>query len=756
MWCRAELACIFRKDFQQGPIPMSFFSLRIRGRLLAGFAAICVLLAATVAYTAYAISDISDRFKRVVDFRAPVAIASTQLVGNLYSTLSTLRGYLLTGDPQGKQDRAATWAELDRTSAEFDRMAAGFTKPENRQIWAEAKGLIGELRDVQARAESVAFTPDAYPATKMLSTEAAPLIAAMFDQITRMIDEEEKLEASPERKRLLKTMADVRGNLAAAGSQLRLYVASGEAADREKFEPPLANFRAALALLRTNEGLLTTTQKTYFDAVAKAEAAFAPLPERIFTLRRSPQWNAPVFILTSEAAPRAAKILELLDGKKDAGGVRSGGIKTNQQAMLTDDARSVAGRVESLLLSQWFLVALGLCIGIATAYLVARSITGPIAQLVADSARLSGGDTSVAFKTAARTDEIGQVAGAVARFRDNVIAQQQAASSFAKEVEAREAMNRNMEMAVEEFRSTSTDLLALVGDNAAIMKQTATALTGIAGEATDQAASAASASGRTAGNVQTVAAAAEELASSIIEIGRQIELSNSTVRSAATVTQRSESEIEGLAEAAQSISSVVDLIQAIAAQTNLLALNATIEAARAGEAGRGFAVVAQEVKSLAEQTAKATQEISRHVSGIQASTGTAVASVKEVGEAMRRIDEVTTAIASAVEEQGAATREISHNVQMAASGTQTLASSISTVNDAIGETSRAAAHVLDASNNVSGAAERLANEVREFFVKLRNGALNRRMENDPNYRGPERRSRRGPSTPGEPADRRAA
>ncbi len=138
------------------------------------------------------------------------------------------------------------------------------------------------------------------------------------------------------------------------------------------------------------------------------------------------------------------------------------------------------------------------------------------------------------------------------------------------------------------------------------------------------------------------------------------------MRSASTVTQRSESEIEGLAEAAQSISSVVDLIQAIAAQTNLLALNAAIEAARAGKAGRGFAVVAQEVKSLAEQTAKATEEISRHVSGIQASTGNAVASVKEVGEAMRRIDEVTTAIARAVEQQGAATREISHNVQMAA------------------------------------------------------------------------------------------
>lgn len=304
----------------------------------------------------------------------------------------------------------------------------------------------------------------------------------------------------------------------------------------------------------------------------------------------------------------------------------------------------------------------------------------------------------------------------------------------------KEEMTRNVDGAIEMFRESSRNILAAVDRDAKVMRETAQALTGLASDASAQSVSSAAASEETATNVQTVAAASEQLAASIQEIGRQVEQATQAVRAAGITTDRSATEIENLAAAGQRIGAVVDLIQAIAAQTNLLALNATIEAARAGDAGKGFAVVAAEVKSLAGQTAKATEEIAQQVAGIQSSTHSAVEAVKEIAVVMRQIDAVTTTIASAVEEQATATREISSNVHMASQGTQTLSATISSVNSSIDETSRSATQVLHASASVEEKATKMSEEVEAFFVALRTGPMDRRQADDPNYRGPERRA----------------
>lgn len=226
---------------------MSFkLKLRIRGRLIACFIAVCAIFALAVGYTVFAVGGVSTVVSRMVSLRTPVALASTELVGNVYSTLATLRGYLLTGNPQGKLDRMAMWKEVDATVVAFDEQSVHFTDPENKRKWAEAKTLLAELRAAQDKAEAIAFTSDAYPATKLLVTEAGPRSEVIFSEITRMINEEEGLEATSDRKRLLKAMADTRGNFAAATAQLRMYLLSGDKTDKEKFVRPWELFEKAL------------------------------------------------------------------------------------------------------------------------------------------------------------------------------------------------------------------------------------------------------------------------------------------------------------------------------------------------------------------------------------------------------------------------------------------------------------------------------------------------------------------------------
>ncbi|MEJ1160715.1 globin-coupled sensor protein [Prosthecomicrobium sp. N25] len=306
-------------------------------------------------------------------------------------------------------------------------------------------------------------------------------------------------------------------------------------------------------------------------------------------------------------------------------------------------------------------------------------------------------------------------------------------------VEERSQRGRFMEETFQSFKTAVESLLGTVDANNQELIQTAEQMAAAAADASRQAVSAASASEETSTTVQTVASAAEELASSIQEIGRQLGGAANVVQKARAMTAKSAGAVEGLATSGQRIGDVVGLIQAIAGQTNLLALNATIEAARAGEAGRGFAVVAAEVKELAGQTAKATEEISRQVSDIQTGTAQAVEAIEAIASIMGEVDHVTGSIAAAVEEQGAATREISSNVQMAATGTASLSRSMVVVEQAIGLTSRSAGTVRTASTTLGEKSQALSEEVRRFILALRTGPLDRRNRADPDYAGPERR-----------------
>jgi methyl-accepting chemotaxis protein len=359
-------------------------------------------------------------------------------------------------------------------------------------------------------------------------------------------------------------------------------------------------------------------------------------------------------------------------------------------------------------------------LSIAVAWMITRSVVKPLTALRERMASLSTGELTAPVANTERGDEIGQMARTVSVFRDAMIEtdrlrQEQVA------VEGRQTAQRQADMnkLADQFESEVGEIITLVSSAATQLEASAGTLSRTAETVQTVSHRAADASSSASTSVHSVAAASEELASSVAEISRQVDASSRIAGEAVDQAQKTDSRISQLSQAAAKIGDVVNLIKTIAEQTNLLALNATIEAARAGEAGRGFAVVAAEVKTLAEQTAKATGEISQQIADIQSATQDSVVAIKEIGTTIGRISEISSTIASAVEEQGAATREISRNVQRAAEGTSQGTANIADVQRGVTETGTASSQVLSAAQSLSTESSRLKREVGKFMNSVR-------------------------------------
>ena len=350
---------------------------------------------------------------------------------------------------------------------------------------------------------------------------------------------------------------------------------------------------------------------------------------------------------------------------------------------------------------------------------IVKGITRPVVSLTGVMGVLARGDTSVEITGLERGDEIGSMSQAVEVFKENMIANQKMAAEQEKENKAKEARRIAMEQLASTFEAGVTGVLKIVANASQSMQSTAESMAATAEETATQSTTVAAAAEQASANVQTVASAAEELSSSISEISRQVAQSTQIAGAAVAEVQGANEKVQGLAEAAKKIGEVVALITDIADQTNLLALNATIEAARAGDAGKGFAVVASEVKNLANQTARATEEISAQIGGIQTATQDAVQAIGSIGGTIGKMNEIASAIAAAVEEQGAATQEIARNVEQAATGTNEVTSNISGVNQAARETGQAAGQVLEASSELSTQSDNMSHQVEDFLKGLK-------------------------------------
>ncbi|MEM9632259.1 MAG: methyl-accepting chemotaxis protein [Pseudomonadota bacterium] len=368
----------------------------------------------------------------------------------------------------------------------------------------------------------------------------------------------------------------------------------------------------------------------------------------------------------------------------------------------------------SLLLSLGLLVA-----GTFLMWMLGSTIAGPVRALTERMRNLAEGDVETPVAYTDRKDEIGQMAGALEIFVENENERRSLQNDTELAQQSQLDRQQEIEALIEAFETDVNAVLDQVSGDSEKMEQTAASLDAIARDTSTKVSSVAGSSDVAQGSVQTVASAAEELSASISEIGRQIDQTKDIVVSATQAANDSNDKVGSLDSSAQKIGEVVSLIQAIAEQTNLLALNATIEAARAGEAGKGFAVVASEVKELATQTAKATEEISAQITGIQSSTRNAVGSIQEIASTMEEVNQFTATIAAAISQQGDATNEISHNVQQAASCTSDMSNSVGDVMQAAEETSSSAADVLSVSQSVSQQAHGLQSTIADFLARVR-------------------------------------
>jgi methyl-accepting chemotaxis protein len=369
----------------------------------------------------------------------------------------------------------------------------------------------------------------------------------------------------------------------------------------------------------------------------------------------------------------------------------------------------------------WVAAGVGLLLGLLAALWIGiKGLSQPVGRLKIIMEKLAHNDLAVVVTGLQRRDELGDMARTVEVFKTNAIEVNRLKDGLAAtEKLAAEQVKASMKKLADDFEAAIGEIVDTVSSASTELEASAGTLTSTAERSQELTTAVAAASEEASTNVQSVASATEEMTSSINEISRQVQESARIANDAVDQAKNTNDRVGELSQAAGRIGAVVELINTIAGQTNLLALNATIEAARAGEAGRGFAVVASEVKALAEQTAKATGEISQQITGIQAATQGSVAAIKEISTTINRMSEISSTIASAVEEQGAATQEISRNVQQAAQGTQQVSANITDVQRGASETGSASSQVLTAAQSLSRDSNRLKLEVGKFLNSVR-------------------------------------
>jgi len=664
---------------------MSLFNLRIRGRLYGGFGALVLFGLAMAGFAVWKLTEIRDDVS-AMNAQSANAMRSMEISAELQALRRAMLRYTFDQDE-------ASFAESEKLLTQVGGVLEETIKAsseERRTIYREVEKTIADLKS--RRVDLGNTVKEMLASRKALLAEGEKLQADLKKLVLATRSSPFAQGATTlQSETLLVQMANWRFFAGRDQDNVTLFANSVKNAQQQITEMEKFDMAPSLSALfeSIKKGLVS-----YSSGFDKASANLMKMDQLYY----------------NTITPMVVSAIRKTDGIKAA-------IQQEVVSATTANEQRISGTITL----QQIVAAAATITGLLIAFLIAGGIIRPLSGLTAGMKQLAEGNFGVVLPGLGRKDEVGDMAQAVETFKVKAEDKARAEAEARITQDQAAALQRKQDMIrlADDFEGTVGEIVEAVSSASTELEASASTLTSTADRSQQLTTVVATASEEASTNVQSVASATEEMASSITEIGRQVQESARIANEAVDQAQKTNDRVGELSKAAGRIGAVVELINTIAGQTNLLALNATIEAARAGDAGRGFAVVASEVKALAEQTAKATGEISQQIASIQTATDDSVSAIREIGTTIGKMSEIASTIASAVEEQGAATQEISRNVQQAAQGTMQVSSNIIDVQRGASETGGASSQVLSAAQSLSSDSNRLKHEVSRFLNSVR-------------------------------------